>query len=129
MALPLKRVRSQQGLDATERLRVVIERLPEAVEARDKFGHTSFRVRDKPFVIVGDGNGEGSLAIKSEPETQAFLIEHRPFTRTRYIGQHGWVSVERLPPEDWAEVEDLVVDAYLLAAPNSLARRVRVTDD
>ena len=125
MVSPAKRVRSPQGLHAIERLRKVVERLPEATEAVDKFGHTSFRVRDRPFVMIGEGKGEGSLAIKSEPETQRFLIEHRGFRRTPYIGQHGWVSVVRLPPDDWGEIEDLVVDAYLLAAPTSLARKVR----
>ena len=124
MAPPEKRVRSQQGLDAIARLREVVDGLPEATEAIDKFGHTSFRVRDKPFVMIGDGQGAGSLAIKSDPPTQSFLVEHRSFKRTRYIGQHGWVSVEHLPPDDWAEIEDLVIDAYLLAAPSSLARKV-----
>jgi len=123
-----KRVRSRQGLQAIERLRKIIEGLPEATEAMDKFGHTSCRVRDKPFVIVGDGSGGGSLAIKSDLETQGFLIEHRGFGRTPHIGQHGWVSVERLPPDSWAEVDELVVDACLLAAPKSLAKGVRGLD-
>ena len=99
--------------------------LSEATEAVDKFGHTSFRVRDKSFVMVGDGKVEGSLAIKSEPHAQTHLIEHRGFKRTPYIGQHGWVSVPGLPPDDWSEIEGLVIDAYLLAAPKSLAQKLR----
>lgn len=113
------------ALAAIERLRPVVAALPEVDETVDKFGHTTFRVRDKPFVFVGNGRAdEGSLSIKSDRETQRFLIEHRPFAKTPYIGQHGWVSVERLPPDDWAEVEALVVDGYRLAAPKSLVRRL-----
>ncbi len=112
-------------MDAIERLRRVVEVLPETTEAIDKFGHTSFRVRDKPFVMIGDGKGGGSLAIKSEPHAQRYLIEHRGYKRTPYIGQHGWVLVDRLPPDDWGEIEALVIDGYLLAAPTSLVKKLR----
>jgi len=110
---------------AIEHLRPTVRQLPEATERVDKFGHVAFRVRDKPFVIFGNGrDGQGSMAIKSDHDTQRFLIEHRGFVRTPYIGQHGWVSVRALPPADWPEIERLVVDAYLLAAPKSLAKKV-----
>ena len=115
---------SPEALEALRRLRLMVEPLPEVAEAVDGFGHVSFRVRDKPFVIVGDGQGDGSLAIKADRVSQRFLIEHRGFVRTPYIGQHGWVSVPRLPPESWEEIEGLVVDGYRLAAPASLARRL-----
>lgn len=95
------------------------------MEAVDKFGHVSFRVRDKPFVMIGEGKGLGSLSIKSDVDTQRFLIEHRGFRRTPYIGQHGWVSAVSLPPEDWAEIETLVRDGYVKAAPATLVRRMQ----
>lgn len=107
---------------AIARLRGTVAELPEVVEKIDKFGHVAFRVRDKPFVLIGNGTGDGSLAIKADAHTQRFLIEHRGFERTPYIGQHGWTSVPSLPPEDWDEVERLVRDGYRLAAPASLVR-------
>lgn len=122
---PRPKIRATQALDAVGRLRPIVSALPETEEAVDRFGHTSFRVRDKPFVILGDGkDGNGSMAIKCHRTTQAFLIEHRGFVRTPYIGQHGWASVPELPPEDWGEIESLVVDAYVLVAPASLGRTV-----
>ena len=110
------------AIAAIERLRKTVAVLPEVVEKIDKFGHVAFRVRDKPFVMIGNGTGEGSLAIKADVHTQRFLIEQRGFHRTPYIGQHGWTSVPRLPPEDWDEVEGLVREGYRLAAPSSLVR-------
>ncbi len=109
---------------AAERLRPLVATLPEATEGSDKFGHITFRVRDKPFVFIGYGKGAGSLAIKCDLDTQRFLMEHRPFHRTPYIGQHGWASVDTLPPDDWEEVEALVTDAYRLVAPRSLLKEM-----
>jgi predicted DNA-binding protein (MmcQ/YjbR family) len=123
-------VRSPLALEALDRLRPVAMALPEVVEATDGFGHISFRVRNKPFVIVGHGHaGEGSLSIKSDIETQQFLVDHLGFERTPFIGQHGWVSLPGLPPESWEEIERLIADGYRLAAPASLARRVPDEED
>lgn len=125
MASHPKGVRSEAGLAAIDKIGTLVEGFPEVEQAVDKFGHTSFRVRDKPFVMLGEGENGTSLSIKAEPYTQAHLIEHRGFVRTPYIGQHGWASLRSLPPEDWAEIEELVTDAYLLVAPKRLAGLVR----
>lgn len=125
MAIHPKGVRSETGLAAIETIRGFVDRFPEVDEAVDKFGHTSFRVRDKPFVMLGEGESGPSLSLKAEPYTQAHLIEHRGFVRTPYIGQHGWATLRSLPPADWGEIEELVCDGYLLVAPKSLAARVR----
>lgn len=130
MAEKKERVRAPHALAAIDRLRGTVAGLPEVTEAIDGFGHVSFRVRDKPFVIVGNGaEGEGSLAIKADRAAQRFLIEHRGYVRTPYIGQHGWVSVARLPPDSWPEIDDLVVDGYRLAAPASLVKRMGETGE
>ncbi len=110
------------AIAAIERLRQAVGGLPEVVEKVDTFGHVTFRVRDKPFVMIGNGTGEGSLAIKADAHTQRFLVEHRGYHRTPYIGQHGWTSVPHLPPDDWDEVERLILDGYRLAAPRSLVQ-------
>ena len=125
MTLHPKRVRSVAGLEAIERVRGMVAELADVKEAVDKFGHTSFRVGDKPFVILGEGSEGPSLSIKAEPYTQRHLIERRGFRRTPYIGQHGWASLRSLPPDDWGEIEELVIDGYLLVAPKSLAARFR----
>lgn len=102
----------------------MVTSFPEVDEAIDKFGHTSFRVRDKPFVILGEQGDRPSLSLKSDRHTQKYLIEHTTFVKTPYIGQHGWVTLDETEAADWGQVEQLLRDGYRLAAPKSLARRV-----
>jgi predicted DNA-binding protein (MmcQ/YjbR family) len=121
-------IRSPEGLAMVDRVRSLVGQLPEVTEAIDKFGHTSFRVRDKPFVIMGEGDQGPSLSIKTDSFTQQQLVDRGEYTRARYIGHHGWVSAVRVPPGDWEEAEILIADGYELVAPKSLIRRLREVD-
>jgi predicted DNA-binding protein (MmcQ/YjbR family) len=107
-------------------LRAACGALPEVTEEIDGFGHTTFKVRKKSFVIAGMGEDGGSVSIKSDLPNQALLIRRGPYYRTPYIGQHGWITADDPLGDgaDWAEVEALIVDGYRLAAPKTLARRV-----
>ena len=116
--MTLEREKSAEELAILDRLRGICVRLPEVAEAVDGFGHTSFRVRKKPFVMMG--SQELHLAIKSDPVTQDALVRSGRFRHTPYMGQHGWVSVENFAQVDWTEIEELVVEAYWLVAPKSL---------
>lgn len=105
-------------------LREICAALPEVSVERDGFGHTSFRVRKKTFVTIGDGDGRGSLSVKSDPVGQDLLVRRGPWLRTPYIGQHGWVSVWGDDDFDWGEVEALVGDAYRMVAPKRLLKEL-----
>lgn len=113
---------SPAGRRLLKALRKVSASLPEVDEEVDGFGHTSFRVRKKSFVIAGMGEQGMSISIKSDPANQAILIEHGPYYRTPYIGQHAWVTLDEPLDQDWSEIGELIVDAYRLAAPKSLAK-------
>lgn len=119
-----KQLQSPEGQRLLGALRGVTARLPEVQEVIDGFGHTTFKVRKKSFVIAGMGEDGTAVSIKSDPITQAHLIRRGPYYRTPYIGQHGWVSVADPLSQDWAELEELIVDAYCSAAPKRLARLV-----
>ena len=108
--------------EIVKRLQKICSRLSEVTVAPDGFGHTTFRVGKKSFVIVGHSDEALSFCIKSDPTTQALLIKRGPYYRTPYIGQHGWVSLDADAQIPWGEVEDLVVDAYRLAAPKRLLK-------
>lgn len=110
-----------------EALREVCGRLPEVEEHIDGFGHTTFRVRKKSFVIAGMGEEGEAISIKADPVSQELLVRHGPYYRTPYIGQHGWVSIARPLSHDWPEIEQLILDAYRIAAPSRLAQRVPPT--
>ena len=124
MPKPRPQIRSEAGKQAVARAREIALELPEATEAIDKFGHTSFRVRDKPFVILGEDEQGPSISIKSDRHTQRYLIEHTAFVKTPYIGQHGWVTLDDVADADWSHLEELFKDGYKLAAPKTLARLI-----
>jgi len=115
---------SQEGGRLLDALRGVCARLPEVRELIDGFGHTTFKVGKKSFVIAGMGQTGAAVSIKADPVTQDALVRRGPYYRTPYIGQHGWVSIEDPLAHDWPAVQELIVDAYRLAAPKRLARRI-----
>lgn len=117
-------LRTPEGQRLLAALRDVCGRLPEVDENIDGFGHTTFKVRRKSFVIAGMGEDGMAVSIKSDLANQDLLVRRGPYYRTPYIGQHGWITVDRPLEHDWAEVAQLIVDGYRLAAPKRLAARV-----
>ncbi|MCA1061368.1 MmcQ/YjbR family DNA-binding protein [Rossellomorea aquimaris] len=92
---------------------------PEVHEHVDGFGHISFRVKDKPFVIIGE-----TLSIKTLPATQEILLEQPGYTKAPYIGRHGWVLVE-IEEVGWRTIEGLIRNGYLIVAPKRLVNTVQ----
>ena len=117
-----KKIRSRAGLALVARVRGICGELPGVVEEIDKFGHTSFRAGKKPFVIIGEEENTIGMSIKTDLDTQAALIRQGCYERTPYIGQHGWISLLDAKKPDWAEVEELILDAYKLVAPKRKPR-------
>lgn len=115
---------SETALAVRDRIRKICSELPEAEEKIDGFGHTTFRVRDKSFVMMGEGEKGwgGNCNIKSDKETQQVLIQKGPYIRAPYIGQHGWVQVANKEIRDWDEFRELIIEAYLRAAPKKLVQ-------
>jgi hypothetical protein len=73
-------------------LRTLCLSLPE-VEERETWGESTFRFRERIFVI---GSPEGhSVSIKASLDDQAGLIAMDPdtFTVSAYTGRYGWVTV------------------------------------
>jgi predicted DNA-binding protein (MmcQ/YjbR family) len=120
-------LQSPRGQKLLRALRNVCLPLPEVSEVIDGFGHTTFRVGKKSFVIAGMGEDGMAVSIKSDPVTQAALIKTGRFYRTPYIGQHGWVSIDNPRDRDWDDLEELIHDAYRAAAPKRLIRKLEET--
>lgn len=119
---PENQLETPEGRKLRDALRAVCLRLPEAAEHVDGFGHTTFRVGRKSFVIAGMGETGSALSIKADHETQAALVRRGPYYRTPYIGQHGWISIDDPLRADWDEVTELILDGYRRAAPKRLVR-------
>lgn len=105
-------------------LREACAPLPEVTEVVDGFGHTTFKVARKSFVIAGMSDAAGVISIKSDPVNQAHLVRTGPYYRSPYIGQHGWVSVTDPLAHDWDEIRELIADAYRMVAPKRLRQRL-----
>ncbi|WP_224773366.1 MULTISPECIES: MmcQ/YjbR family DNA-binding protein [Bacillaceae] len=106
-----------------EKVRTICLALPEAVELIDGFGHNTFKINGKSFVISGESEKGFGLSFKSDRETQELLLQKEHFFKTPYIGRHGWVSIQNPDGEDWDELTDLIQEAYLRAAPKRLVKQ------
>ncbi|HET7132392.1 MAG TPA: MmcQ/YjbR family DNA-binding protein [Gammaproteobacteria bacterium] len=109
------------------RLRAICLALPEAHEVQ-AWGEPTFRVRNKMFAMHASadthhGAGRQAVWIKSLHVTQDLLVRSEParFFVPPYVGKSGWVGTHLDRGADWEVIEDLVRDAYGLAAPKKLA--------
>ncbi|MFJ7727375.1 MmcQ/YjbR family DNA-binding protein [Neobacillus sp. NPDC097160] len=116
-------MKSQDTAGMLENVRNICLALPEAAEHIDGFGHNTFKVNGKSFVISGESDKGFSMSFKSDRETQEILLQKGHFFKTPYIGHHGWVSIQNPAGEDWNELTDLIQEAYLRAAPKRLVKQ------
>ncbi|WP_251550276.1 MmcQ/YjbR family DNA-binding protein [Neobacillus muris] len=116
-------MKSQDNSDMLEKLRCICLALPEAAEHIDGFGHHTFKIKGKSFVISGENEKGFRLSFKSDRETQAFLLQKEYFFKNPYIGHHGWVSIQNPDGKVWEELADLIQEAYLRAAPKRLVKQ------
>ena len=116
-------MKSQDTAGMLENVRNICLSLPEAIELIDGFGHNTFKINGKSFVISGKNDKGFSLSFKSDRETQVLLLQNKQYFKTPYIGRHGWVSILNPGGEDWDELTDLLQEAYLRAAPKRLVKK------
>ena len=100
--------------------------LPEAHEV-EAWGEPTFRVRNKMFAMYADagthhGGGRPSVWCKATRPNQALMVGAAPgrYFVPPYVGPSGWVGVWLDGAVDWADVEEIVRDAYRLIAPKRL---------
>jgi len=116
-------MKSKDTAGILENLRNICLALPEAFELIDGFGHNTFKINGKSFVISGESDAGFNLSFKSDRETQELLLQKEHFFKTPYIGHHGWVSIRNPQKADWDELTDLIQEAYLRAAPKRLVKK------
>lgn len=114
--------KTAESLAWVAKVRAFCGQLPEIEEKVDGFGHITFRVKDKPFIMMGNWDDQPSTAIKTNMTTQEFLLqqENTPYLRTPYIGKHGWVSIIGTDQVPWDDIADLIMEGYARTAPKRL---------
>ncbi|MGQ0563250.1 MAG: MmcQ/YjbR family DNA-binding protein [Gemmatimonadota bacterium] len=118
------RERSARELKLIEKVKKITAKLPGIDVGIDGFGHTTFKAGKKSLVLIGGGEGQGSLSVKADVETQRALVKRGPWLRTPFIGQHGWITAWGDAKLDWDEVAELVSDAYRASAPKRLLEQL-----
>jgi hypothetical protein len=122
------------AVDPVERLRRICLALPEVTE-RLSHGSPSFFVRDKKqFVSVDDHHhGVDHLGFwcAAPLGVQEELIAEDPdqYFRPPYVGHRGWLGVRIDRDPDWAEVAEIVRDAYRQVAPKGLSAQLATSTD
>jgi hypothetical protein len=106
------------------KLRGLCVALPEVTE-RLSHGEPTWFVRDKKsFVTTADHHHDDRVAFwcAAADGVQEGLVGSAPdrFFRPPYVGHRGWLGVWLDVPQDWAEIEALVTDAYRCIAPSRL---------
>ena len=102
--------------DALRRLREICLALPDSKETLT-WGSPYFRVGDKIFAGYGETDGRPSVGFKLEKPHAEMIVADPRFTPSKYVGRHGWVTMDLADVDDWGHVEDLILESFHLIAP------------
>ncbi|WP_328378480.1 MmcQ/YjbR family DNA-binding protein [Streptomyces sp. NBC_00440] len=109
--------------EVEDRLRAVCLGLPEVVEGTNHHGEPSWRIRRRTLAQISERHpaGRRSFWVPAPAGAKEAMVAAEPdrFFSPPYGGR-DWVGVYLDGPVDWAEVRELVVDAYRLIAPRKL---------
>jgi hypothetical protein len=119
----------RSATDPLGRVREICLALPEAHEV-EAWGAPTFRVNNKIFAMYSANShhsgGRVGLWLMSVSVEQDFVLRARPdrYFKPPYVGPSGWIGawLDRDPP--WAEIAELIRDAYRRRAPKKLAALV-----
>ncbi|NUP25726.1 MAG: MmcQ/YjbR family DNA-binding protein [Nocardia sp.] len=110
------------------RLRGLCTALPETTERLSHGEPTWFIRGKKTFVVFADHHHDDRLGFwcAAPPGAQEALVAAEPgrFFRPPYVGHRGWLGVYLDVPVDWAEIGEIVTDAYRSVAPKTLVARL-----
>lgn len=113
------------------RLRRLCTALPETSE-RISHGEPTWFIRGrKTFVTYADHHhsDRSGFWCAAPPGAQEAMVSAEPerFFRPPYVGHRGWLGVYLDVPVDWAEIGEIVIEAYRTVAPKTLVARLDET--
>jgi hypothetical protein len=125
---PVSNVFGMTSTPLRDHVAEIVADLPEATSSGDP--HLTLAVRKKTFgYFLDDHHGDGivGIALKAAAGEQEALIRSNPdrFYVPAYLGAKGWVGVRLDVGEvDWAEIRELITEAYRLQAPRRLVAQL-----
>jgi predicted DNA-binding protein (MmcQ/YjbR family) len=99
-----------------DRVRRFCAAWPDVEESSRLGGEPHFYVRGKIFAGVGDEHGGPCVGMKVGLELQSLLVERDGIHVAKYVGKHGWITVEERALQDDDELERLLRISYDLIA-------------
>lgn len=108
-----------------EQVRAICLELPEVSERLSHGMPTFFIAGKKTFAnFVDNHHGDGNVGLwcAAPPGAQEAMVATEPdrFFRPPYVGVRGWLGVRLDVSPDWAEVREILTDAYRQVAPKKL---------
>jgi hypothetical protein len=94
--------------------------LPET-EEHQHHGRPDFRVRNKIFATLDEGEGCGVVKLPADEQAAVLAASPEVYSAAGGWGKYGWTNV-RLDRADGAEVTELVVEAWCAVAPKRLVQ-------
>jgi len=89
------------------------------------WGSPHFRVADKIFCGFGAEDGRSVMGVKLRMEHAKQRVQEPRFWAAKYVGKHGWVSMDVDQRRSWDEVAALIRESYELIAPKALLAKLR----
>jgi predicted DNA-binding protein (MmcQ/YjbR family) len=87
------------------------------------WGDVVYKVGKKVFAFLGANGSLAGVTVKATKDDAEVLTQLPHISRARYIGQHGWVSIEISGAEQLALARDLIAASYALIAPRRRSRQ------
>jgi predicted DNA-binding protein (MmcQ/YjbR family) len=81
------------------------------------WGDIVYKVGKKVFAFMGANGAMAGVTVKATKEDAEVLTQLPNISRARYVGQHGWVSMEIRDEQQLALARDLIAASYALVAP------------
>ena len=109
---------------AFQKVRTLVAALPDT-KLTMTWGSPHFRVGEKIFCGLGVHDGRQLLSVKLEPSHARRVVKEPRFVAARYVGKHGWVSMDISRRASWDEVSALLRESYGLIAPKASLAKLR----
>lgn len=108
-----------------EKVRALCLALPDT-KLTMTWGSPHFRVGDKIFCGYGeDADGKQVLSVKLKLDHAQQVLQNPGFSPAKYVGKHGWVTLDVKLRKSWAQVAELVRESYELIAPQASRAKLR----
>lgn len=118
---------SARALEVLAPLGEWAETLPE-VSRGERFGQPTWLVGKKGFLIASTRNGRLTLLFRVGGELQVSLTLDSRFAIPRYMGHHGWVSLDVHEHFDLSEAEELALMSYRHYALKRMLKQLDARD-